>query len=110
MACVFCKIVAGEIPSDRVYEDDQAVAFKDIRPKAKVHLLIVPRQHIESLDEVGPEQDGLMGHLLRLLPRLARDQGLDQGFRTVINNGPGGGQEVPHLHIHLLGGGRLPGF
>ena len=108
--CLFCKIAAGEIPSDRVYEDDQVLVFKDIHPKAKVHLLAMPRQHIESLEALRPDHDPLMAHMLRLLPRIAREQGLTDGFRTIINTGPGGGQEVPHLHVHLLGGGRLPGF
>jgi histidine triad (HIT) family protein len=108
--CLFCKIVDGKLPSDRVYEDDQVVVFKDIYPKAPVHLLMVPRVHFASLNELVPEHDSLMVHMLRLLPVLARKQGLDNGFRTIINTGPGGGQEVPHLHIHILGGGRLPGF
>ena len=108
--CLFCRIVAGEIPSDQVYSDEQVVVFKDIHPKAPVHLLVVPRQHIDSLEELGPDHDGLMSHMMRLLPRVARDNGLDNGFRTVINTGPGGGQEIPHLHIHILGGGKLPGF
>jgi histidine triad (HIT) family protein len=108
--CLFCKIAAGDIPSDRVYEDDQVIVFKDIYPKAKVHLLLVPREHIASLNEVDESHDALMAHMLRLLPRLAREQGLDDGFRTIINTGPGGGQEIFHIHIHLLGGDRLPGF
>ncbi len=108
--CLFCKIIAGKLPSDRVYEDDQVVVFKDIYPKAPVHLLVVPRVHFASLNELAPEHDTLMVHMLHLLPPLARQQGLDNGFRTIINTGPGGGQEVPHLHIHILGGGRLPGF
>ena len=108
--CLFCKIVEGKIPSDRVYEDSQLVVFRDIHPKAPVHLLLVPRVHFASLNELTPEHDSLMAHMLRLLPDLARKQGLDTGFRTIINTGPGGGQEIPHLHIHLLGGGRLPGF
>jgi histidine triad (HIT) family protein len=109
--CLFCKIVDGKIPSSRVFEDDQVIVFKDIYPKAPVHLLVVPRLHIESLNELAPEHDGLMAHMLRLLPRLARDQALETGFRTIINTGRGGGQEIFHLHIHLLGGGgRLPGF
>lgn len=108
--CIFCKIVAGEIPSDRVYEDDQVIVFKDIYPKAPIHLLVVPRIHIESLRELAPEHDGLISHMIRLLPKVASQQGLEDGFRTIINTGPGGGQEVPHLHIHILGGGRLPGF
>ena len=108
--CLFCKIIAGKLPSDRVHEDDQVVVFKDIHPKAPVHLLVVPRVHFVSLNELAPEHDSLMAHMLHLLPVLARKQGLDNGFRTIINTGPGGGQEVPHLHIHILGGGRLPGF
>ncbi|HEC18484.1 MAG TPA: histidine triad nucleotide-binding protein [Gammaproteobacteria bacterium] len=108
--CLFCKIAAGEIPADTVYEDDQVIVFKDIHPKAPVHLLIVPREHIPSLKEMDASHDALMAHMMRLLPGLAQEQGLDNGFRTIINTGPGGGQEIFHLHIHLLGGGRLPGF
>lgn len=108
--CLFCKIAAGEIPSDTVYEDDQVIVFKDIYPKAAVHLLVVPREHVESLKEMDATRDALMAHMMRLLPKLAEEQGLDTGFRTIINTGPGGGQEIFHLHIHLLGGGRLPGF
>lgn len=108
--CIFCKIVAGELPSTRVHEDDHAIVIQDIYPKAPVHLLVLPRAHIESLNDLTPAHDGLMAHMLRLLPVLARQQGLVEGFRTIINTGHGGGQEVPHLHIHLLGGGRLPGF
>ena len=108
--CLFCKIAAGEIPSETVYEDDQVIVFKDLYPKAAVHLLVVPREHVESLKEMDASRDALMAHMMRLLPKLAEEQGLDTGFRTIINTGPGGGQEIFHLHIHLLGGGRLPGF
>ena len=108
--CLFCKIAQGTIPAEMVYEDDQVIVFKDIYPKAKVHLLVVPREHIESLNEMDAGHDALMAHMMRLLPKLAEEQGLDTGFRTIINTGPGGGQEIFHLHIHLLGGGRLPGF
>ena len=108
--CLFCKIVAGAIPADRVYEDDQVVVFRDIAPKAEVHLLAVPREHIAGLDELKPVHDGLIAHMMRLLPGLAREEGLTAGFRTIINTGKGGGQEVFHLHIHLLGGPSLPGF
>lgn len=108
--CIFCKIVAGQVPSTRLYEDDQAIVIQDLYPKAPVHLLVLPRVHLESLNDLTPAHDGLMAHMLRLLPTLARQQGLNDGFRTIINTGRGGGQEVPHLHIHLLGGGRLPGF
>jgi len=108
--CIFCKIVAGEIPADKVFEDQQVVVFKDINPKADVHLLVIPRQHLADLSELEPEHDGLIAYMMRLLPELAREQGLEDGFRTVINTGKGGGQEVFHLHIHLLGGKSLPGF
>ena len=108
--CLFCKIAAGEIPSDTVYEDDQVIVFKDLYPKADVHLLVIPREHVASLNEMDTSHEALMAHMMRLLPKLAKEHGLDDGFRTIINTGPGGGQEIFHLHIHLLGGGRLPGF
>ena len=108
--CIFCKITSGKIPSDQVYADEQLVVFKDIYPKAPVHLLMVPREHVESLDDLTPVHDGLMAHMLRTLPEVARRAGLADGYRTIINTGRGGGQEVPHLHLHILGGGRLPGF
>ena len=108
--CIFCKIVEGEIPAQLVYEDDNVVVFPDINPKANVHLLIIPKQHVSSLDALTPEHDELMAHMMRLLPKLAKDQGLEDGFRTIINTGAGGGQEVMHLHMHLMGGSNLPGF
>lgn len=108
--CLFCKIAAGDIPAEMVYEDDKIVVFPDISPKAEVHLLMIPRQHIASLDELGEGHDALVAHMMRKLPEIAQAQGLKTGFRTIINTGKGGGQEVFHLHIHLLGGNRLPGF
>jgi len=108
--CLFCKIIAGDIPSETVYEDERLVVFRDINPKAEVHLLVIPRQHIASLDEVTPAQDALVAHMLRVLPQLAKSQGLEDGFRTIINTGKGGGQIIFHLHMHLLGGKDLPGF
>lgn len=108
--CIFCKIISGEIPSDQVYADDQVVVFKDINPKADVHLLAVPRKHIPSLNDLELGDEGLMGHVLRLLPKLAQDAGLSSGYRTIINTGKGAGQEVFHLHVHIMGGERLPGF
>ena len=108
--CLFCKILAGEIPSDKIYEDDKMYVFKDIYPKADVHLLAIPRVHIESLNEVQNEHDEIMAHMIKQLPKLAKEQGLKDGFRTIINTGKGGGQIVYHLHIHLLGGKNLPGF
>lgn len=102
--CLFCKIIHGQIPASMIFEDDQVVVFKDIHPKAPVHVLVVPRKHIVSLAEATPEDAPLLSHLLLLLPKLASSLGLPQGFRTAIHTGPGGGQEVPHLHVHLLGG------
>lgn len=108
--CLFCKIVAGDIPSDKIYEDEQVFVFKDINPQADVHLLMIPKIHIESLNTVTSEHDDIMAYMMRLLPTLAKAQGLDDGFRTIINTGKGGGQIIFHLHIHLLGGNQLPGF
>jgi len=108
--CLFCKIIAGDIPSSKVYEDDQIFVFKDINPKAAVHLLVIPKIHLDSLDDLKIEHQSLIAHMMLKLPELARSQGLDNGFRTIINTGPDGGQEVGHLHIHILGGKGLPGF
>lgn len=108
--CLFCKILAGEIPSDKIYEDDMVYVFKDIYPKADVHLLMIPRVHIASLNELDESHNEVMAHMMRLLPKLAKEQGLNTGFRSIINTGKGGGQEVFHLHIHLMGGSHLPGF
>ncbi|MBX6377068.1 MAG: histidine triad nucleotide-binding protein [Clostridia bacterium] len=105
--CVFCRIVAGELPAERLYEDESVVAFRDIRPQAPVHVLVVPRCHIPSLDAVGEEETGLLADVLRVVQRLARELGLDAGYRVVVNCGAEGGQEVPHLHFHLLGGRPL---
>ncbi len=107
--CLFCKIIAGKLPSDQVYSDEHVVVFKDINPKARIHLLIVPRDHIISLNELSVRHDGLMAYIMRLLPKLAKEQGLNNGYRSIINTGPAGGQIVFHLHIHLLGGGGLGG-
>jgi len=108
--CLFCKIIAGDIPSSKVYEDDLIYVFKDINPQAQVHLLVIPKIHIKSLDGLKPEHNKLIAHMMLKLPELALSQGLTDGFRTIINTGVGGGQEVWHLHIHILGGDDLPGF
>ena len=108
--CLFCRIVAGEIPAEIVYEDEQILVFKDINPRAAVHLLAIPKIHLTSLEEITSEHQMLIGHIMVQLPHLARAQGLPDGFRAIINTGPGGGQEVRHLHVHLLGGEGLPGF
>lgn len=105
--CIFCKIVAGEIPCRKVYEDEDVLAFHDIRPVAPVHFMIVPKQHVASLDHCEASHQALLGKILLLAPRLAREQGLTDGFRTIINTGRGGGQEVYHLHVHVIGGGNL---
>lgn len=106
--CIFCKIIAGNIPSSKVYEDDKIYAFKDIHPKAKVHLLVVPRKHIETLAHAKADDAELLSHMILSLPKIAREQGLESGFRTVLNTGAGGGQEVFHMHFHILGGGAMP--
>lgn len=108
--CLFCKIIAGDIPSSKVYEDDLMFVFKDINPVADVHILAVPKKHIKSLDEQTEADKDLLGHMMSKLPELALFQGLEDGFRTIINTGPGGGQEVDHLHIHIMGGKNMPGF
>lgn len=107
--CIFCKIVAGEIPSSKVYEDDEVLAFHDIHPFARVHFLIIPRQHVATLADCDAGHERLLGRMLLLAPRLAQAQGLDAGFKTLINTGRGGGQEVFHLHIHVFGGGEPTG-
>ncbi len=106
MDCLFCKIVSGEIPARKVFEDEVAIAFHDIHPQAPVHLLILPRKHVASLAQLaGTEEDrNLLGHLLDAVKRIADEQHLGHGYRTVINTGADGGQTVDHLHLHLLGG------
>ncbi|MEW6559856.1 MAG: histidine triad nucleotide-binding protein [Pseudomonadota bacterium] len=104
--CIFCKIAAGQLPAKILYQDDDVLAFHDIHPAAPVHFLIIPRLHLSSLFDVGTEHTALLGKMLQLVPRLAREQGCDDGFRTVINTGQNGGQEVFHLHLHVMGGPR----
>ena len=101
--CLFCKIVNGEIPSDKVYEDDKILAFRDVNPQAPVHVLIIPKVHIRSLDELTPEHDELIAHMMNKVKDIAADEGLEGGYRVVINTGEDGQQTVKHLHIHLLG-------
>ncbi len=103
--CIFCKIVAGVIPCNRIYEDDDVLAFHDIHPVAPVHFMFIPKVHVASLTECAAEHQAVLGKILLLAPKLAKEQGLDDGFRTVINTGKGGGQEVFHLHVHIIGGG-----
>lgn len=102
--CLFCRIVAGEIPCKKVYEDDDILAFHDIHPVAPVHFMIIPKAHIASLADTHEGHQALLGRILLLAPVLAKEQGLTDGFRTIINTGRGGGQEVFHLHVHVIGG------
>lgn len=106
--CLFCRIARGEIPCRKVYEDEEILAFHDINPAAPVHFLMIPKAHLVSLREADESHAALLGKMLVLAPKLAREQGLETGFRTIINSGEGGGQEVFHLHVHILGGGKLP--
>jgi histidine triad (HIT) family protein len=107
MNCLFCKIIDGSIPSKRVFEDEDCIAFADIHPHAPIHILVVPRKHIGSLAEATPEDTPLLGHLLWVVAEVARQTGLANGYRTAINTGDDGGQTVGHLHLHLLGGRSL---
>jgi histidine triad (HIT) family protein len=105
--CLFCKIAAGVIPVTRLYEDEQVLAFPDINPQAPVHVLVIPKRHIASLAQTTTEDAALLGHLLATAAEVARQQGLANGYRIVINTGSDGGQTVEHLHIHLLGGRHM---
>jgi histidine triad (HIT) family protein len=103
--CIFCKIVTGEIPSNQIYNDDQVIAFRDINPAAPVHILIIPKSHIPSLNDLSDNDELLMGHLLTTAKKIADQEGIAQsGYRLIINTGPDGRQEVFHIHLHLLGG------
>ncbi len=104
--CIFCKIVGGQIPARKVHEDDELLAFHDINPWAPVHVLIIPRRHVATLYDTTPEDAPLLGRMLALAPRLMRQLGVEDGFRTVVNTGANGGQEVFHLHMHAFGGPR----
>lgn len=107
--CIFCKIVDGSIPAKKVYEDDDVLAFEDINPVAPVHVLLIPKLHIASLAEVEQQHQDLLGKMMLLVPQIAKEQGCTDGFRTIINTGHIGGQEVFHIHIHIIGSQeRLP--
>ena len=105
--CLFCKIVAGEIPSTKVYEDETVLAFRDINPQAPTHILVIPKTHIPSVDGVTAENSGVVAHIFEVIPAIARQEGLVNGYRVVSNCGPDAGQTVPHLHFHILGGKEL---
>ena len=102
--CIFCKIVDGRIPSRKVYEDEDMLAFHDINPLAPVHFMIIPKKHVDSLATVGDEHAPVLGRMLAMAGRLAREQGSPEGFRTIVNTGKIGRQDVYHLHIHIIGG------
>lgn len=108
--CIFCKIIAGQIPAKRVYEDDELIAFHDINPAAPIHLLIVPKVHIETLADARPVDEAILGKMMAIAPRLAFESGAkvlpEGGLRVVMNVGPGGGQEVYHIHLHVLAGDK----
>jgi histidine triad (HIT) family protein len=106
--CIFCKIAAGEIPAAKVFEDERALAFRDINPQAPTHTLVIPRAHIASLNDATESDEAVLGHLLAVAARVAREAGhAEGGYRTIINTGAGAGQSVFHLHVHVLGGRRL---
>lgn len=107
MDCVFCKIVDGTIPSKKVYEDGQILAFYDLEPQAPVHVLFIPKEHIASADELTEENSRVISHIYTVIPKIAKELGLENGYRIVNNCGEDGGQTVHHLHFHLLGGKKL---
>ena len=107
MDCLFCKIAASEIPVKRLFEDEQVLAFPDIHPQAPVHVLVIPKQHVASIEQTTTKDEAMLGHLLAAAAEVARQQGLGKGYRLVINTGADGGQTVEHLHVHLLGGRHM---
>ena len=109
--CLFCRIVKGELPSTKVCEDDRVYAFEDIAPKAPIHVLIVPKKHISTLNDLEPDDDQTVGHLVHTAAQIARERGVDEvGYRTVFNVNDVAGMVVPHIHLHLLGGRQLGGM
>ena len=105
--CLFCKIVAGEIPSTKVYEDEMVLAFRDINPQAPTHILVIPKTHIPSVAGITAENSSVVAHIFEVIPMIAEKEGLVNGYRVVSNCGPDAGQTVPHLHFHILGGKEL---
>ena len=104
MDCVFCKIANGQIPSKKAYEDDKILAFYDLDPQAPVHILIIPKEHIQSVEDITPQNSAIVAHIFEVAAKLAKENNLTDGFRIVSNVGKDAGQSVPHLHFHLLGG------
>ena len=107
MNCLFCKIIAGEIPSSKVYEDETVFAFRDIAPQAPTHILVVPKAHMESVNDVTAENSAVVAHIFEVIPQIAKAEGLEGGYRVVSNCGADAGQTVSHLHFHILGGKKL---
>ena len=106
--CIFCKIIRGEIPSTKVYEDDEILAFNDVNPAAPIHILVIPKKHIDSLVDMKPEDEKLVGKIYGVINKIAEREGFkDEGFRVIVNCGKNGGQEVMHLHFHILAGKQL---
>lgn len=107
MNCLFCKIISGEIPSKKVYEDDRILAFHDVNPQAPVHVLVIPKAHIASVAEITPENSAYLTAIFEKIPSIAKEAGLENGYRVISNCGPDARQSVPHLHFHILGGALL---
>ena len=105
--CLFCRIIAGEIPSSKVYEDEDVFAFRDINPQAPVHVLVVPKEHIACADDIGAENSACVAKCFEAIAKIAKAEGLDRGYRVINNCGEDGGQSVQHLHFHLVGGVKL---
>ena len=108
MDCIFCGIIDGQIPSDKVYEDDLVLAFRDINPEAPVHILVVPKTHVSSCDMINGDNSSLVSAIFEAIPKIAAKEGLSNGYRVITNVGVDGGQSVKHLHFHILGGKKLP--
>jgi len=107
MGCIFCKIIAGDIPSTKVYEDDLVYAFRDINPQAPTHILVIPKAHIGSVNEISAANSAVVAHIFEVIPQIAQAEGLENGYRVVSNCGQDAGQTVHHLHFHILGGKEL---
>ena len=107
MDCLFCKIITGDIPSAKVYEDELVYAFRDINPQAPTHILVIPKEHLASMNDITAENSGVVAHIFAVIPRIAAAEGLENGYRVVSNCGADAGQTVHHLHFHILGGKEL---
>ena len=107
--CLFCKIIAGVIPTSKVYEDEKILAFRDIAPQAPVHVLVIPKTHIACVDEITAENSGIVAYIFENIPKIAKLAGIENGYRVISNCGPDACQTVPHLHFHILGGAQLSG-